>query len=134
MYSNNGPKQIGDEISRGTRAVASAITSVSVVRWGVIPGAIASLCMFVFLIYIGIDLTGTMQVETCAQSTPTGTRDCKMVEVSKKWNILYYIIGGPMVGAVVGAMVYKLVFMINNPKFTASVAAGNMVASIFRSD
>tara|TARA_B100000787_G_scaffold41580_1_gene29527 strand:- start:22 stop:426 length:405 start_codon:yes stop_codon:yes gene_type:complete len=132
MFSNNGPKQIGDEISRGARAVASAITPVSVVRWGVIPGAIASLCMFVLLIYIGIDLTGKMQVETCAQSTPTGTRDCKMVEVSKKWNILLYIIGCPMVGVALGAMVYQLVFRIKNPIFTASVTAGNMVAGIFR--
>lgn len=125
-------KEFGDQISRGGRAIANGITPVSVVRWGVIPGSIAGVCALLLLLFLGVSVTGTMTMNVCTKDTPTSEEVCVPKQVSRKYNILWYVIGIPMASLIVGGLAYKLGFMINNQKITAGVAAGNLVAGIFK--
>lgn len=120
-------KGIGDQVSRGASALNKSIVAVNIVKWGVVPGAVGGFLYFLLLVFLGVSLTGSAEYRMCDD---TGG-NCKVEKVSRRWNILWYIIGIPVVAIMVGGMCYQLGFMISNPKLTAGVATGHLVKGIF---
>ena len=120
---------IGDESARAASAIKKSINPVSVLYFGIVPGLIGSCIMFGFLLFIGVSISGTMPVRTCDESTP---KKCETTQVSRGWNILWYLIFVPFVGFIVGGMVYKLVFMVKNPRIAAGLFITDTAMGIFR--
>mgnify|MGYP006923112802 CR=1 FL=1 len=117
-------KGIGDQIARAGRN----ITPVDVMAWGVIPGIGGALAMLVLLRYMNVSLSGEYEAQVCTEDDDGGAyKKCRPTMVSRKWNILWYIVGVPLAGFIVGSMVYQLGFAIENPGVAAGAAGASMV-------
>ena len=46
--------------------------------------------------------------------------------VSNRWNILWYVLT-PLIGNIVGGIIFKLGFMIHNPKSGAAIVGAGMM-------
>lgn len=130
-------KGIGDQISRGFTAakkgvvaVKKSIVPVNVLHWGVYPGLAAAVVVVFLLWFLGVSMTSKKE-ERCTTGEDS-RRQCKQETVSRRRNILWYVILAPLVGLIIAGISYRIGFMINNPGLTAGVATGNMVASVFR--
>jgi hypothetical protein len=130
---------IGDQAARGVNAVTESITPVSVITWGLIPAAIVGVIALIILFFLGIPLTGTTHRKVCkpvpkdenGTSDPDVEPECKEVEVSNKFNILWYILVPLITGAIAGFSAYKIGIMIKNPKFGVGIVGANMVRGAF---
>ena len=61
-----------------------------------------------------VPVTGESEVSVCKKCRWSKRLQNKMV--SNRWNILWYVLTPLIGGAIVGGLIFKLGFMIHNPK------------------
>jgi len=110
--------------------IASHITAVSVVKWGLIPAAI-TLMLVVGLCYsLGVRVTGTTSAQVCVGRGAGKDRDCKVKQISNLWNVLWISMIGVVASSVVGVSSYKMGLAIYNPKIAAGMVGARVGADV----
>ena len=91
---------------------------------GVIPGLVIGIIVLLFLVlYLKVPIDGTSEKKVCDKDD----KHCENKDVSNKQNILIYILLPLVIGIVVGGSIYKLRFMIKNPKTGMLIVGTNMM-------
>ena len=116
-------KGIGDQIARAGKNV----TTVNYFWWYVFPGILGAVAMLVLLRLMNVSLSGEYEAQVCTEDNDgSAYKKCRPTMVSREWNILWYIIGVPLAGFIVGSMVYQLGFAIENPGVATKAAGVSM--------
>jgi len=115
-------KAVGSEVNKGL----NRLTYTNPITWGVIPGAITCILILTIIAVLQVPVTGESEMRVCKKSVD-GVKDCENKMVSNRWNILWYILAPVIGGAIVGGLIFKLGFMIHNPKTGAAIVGANMM-------
>ena len=111
-------KAVGNEVNKGI----NRLTYTNPITWGVVPGAITGILIFTIIAVLQVPLTGESEVRVCKKG-----RECEDKMVSNRWNILWYILAPLIGGLIVGGLIFKLGFMIHNPKTGAAIVGTRMM-------
>ena len=114
-------KAVGNEVNKGL----NRLTYTNPITWGVIPGVITGILILTIIAVLQVPLTGESEMRVC--QTTDGVKDCENKMVSNRWNILWYILTPLIGGAIVGGLIFKLGFMIHNPKSGAAIVGAGMM-------
>ena len=114
-------KAVGNEVNKGL----NRLTYTNPITWGVIPGVITGILILTIIAVLQVPLTGESEMRVC--QTTDGVKDCENKMVSNRWNILWYIFAPLIGGAIVGGLIFKLGFMIHNPKSGAAIVGVGMM-------
>ena len=115
-------KAVGNEVNKGL----NRLTYTNPITWGVIPGAITGILILTIIAVLQVPLTGESEVRVCKKSGD-GVKDCENKMVSNRWNILWYILAPLIGGAIVGGLIFRLGFIIHNPKTGAAIVGADMM-------
>jgi uncharacterized membrane protein len=114
-------KAVGSEVNKGL----NRLTYTNPITWGVVPGVITGILILTVIAVLQVPLTGESEVTVC--KTRDGVKDCENNMVSNRWNILWYILAPLIGGAIIGGLIFKLGFMIHNPKSGAAIVGVGMM-------
>jgi hypothetical protein len=114
-------KAVGNEVNKGL----NRLTYTNPITWGVIPGVITGILILTIIAVLQVPLTGESEMRVCKKTD--GVKDCENKMVSNRWNILWYIFAPLIGGAIIGGLIFKLGFMIHNPKSGAAIVGVGMM-------
>ena len=114
-------KAVGSEVNKGL----NRLTYTNPIIWGVVPGAIAGILIFTIVAVLQVPIKGESEINVCNQIN--GKKECEKKMVSNRWNLLWYILAPLIGGVIVGGLIFKLGFIIHNPKTGAAIVGTGMM-------
>lgn len=116
-------KEIGNQVSRGVIYSSQNIKAPNAIYWGIIPGGITILIIYIIIAIIQPKVTGTSTIKVCNGNN----RSCRDKKYSNQWKLLLIIFIPIIIGLIVGSSIYKLGIYVLNPKIGLGIETTRLI-------